>query len=229
MHSSLIALALAASVLTFAAASASAQDTGTTYVVTYIEVAPAAADRTRALLQNLRTASVRDDGQLRFEMLQSIFRPQHFAILEVWKDAKAQEAHAAAPHTRAFREALKPLLNAPYDERPHGGLFVGASQPATGRAIYAVTHVDFIPPKKDDGIVAVEALFRLSAKDPGNLRYDVLQQSSRPNHLTLVEVWRNRRALEAHESAAHTKAFREALLPMSGSLYDQRLYKSIGR
>jgi quinol monooxygenase YgiN len=55
----------------------------------------------------------------------------------------------------------------------------------------------------------------------------VLQQTSRPNHLTLVEAWRGRAALEAHEAAAHTRKFRDALLPMSGSLYDQRLYKAI--
>ena len=66
-----------------------------------------------------------------------------------------------------------------------------------------------------------------SAQDAGILRYDVLQQSSRPNHLTLVEVWRGMAALEKHEVAAHTRKFREGLLPMSGSLYDQRLYQTI--
>ncbi|MGB2657596.1 MAG: antibiotic biosynthesis monooxygenase, partial [Pseudolabrys sp.] len=66
-----------------------------------------------------------------------------------------------------------------------------------------------------------------SAQDAGILRYDVLLQSSRPNHLTLVEVWRGMAALEKHEVAAHTRKFREVLLPMSGSLYDQRLYQTI--
>jgi hypothetical protein len=47
-------------------------------------------------------------------------------------------------------------------------------------AVYAVTHVDFIPPKKEEGIAATKALSGPSAKDPGNRRYDVLQQSSRP-------------------------------------------------
>jgi hypothetical protein len=35
------------------------------------------------------------------------------------------------------------------------------------------------------------------------------------------------KALEAHESAPHTKKFREETLPMSGALYDQRLYQAI--
>jgi quinol monooxygenase YgiN len=54
-----------------------------------------------------------------------------------------------------------------------------------------------------------------------------LQQSSRPNHLTLVEVWRGKVALEKHEVAAHMRKFRNVLLPMSGSLYDQRLYQMV--
>ena len=43
--------------------------------------------------------------------------------------------------------------------------------------------------------------------------------------LTLVEIWQGQGALEKHEVAPHTREFRELLLPMSGSLFDQRLYK----
>ncbi|MGH7313378.1 MAG: hypothetical protein ACREJV_09410 [Candidatus Rokuibacteriota bacterium] len=32
---------------------------------------------------------------------------------------------------------------------------------------------------------------------------------------------------QAHLVAAHMKTFRDELLPMSGSLYDERLYRSI--
>jgi hypothetical protein len=40
-------------------------------------------------------------------------------------------------------------------------------------------------------------------------------------------MWRGKTDLEKHEVAAHTRKFRELLLPMSGSLYDQRLYRAI--
>jgi quinol monooxygenase YgiN len=211
------------------ASGAKAQDASNAYVVSYVEALPTAAGKVRTLLRDLRDASAKDAGMIRFEVVQGIHRPQHFAVLEVWKDAASQQAHAAAAHVKAFRDKLKPLSAAPYDERPHNGFAVGASQPSTARSIYAVTHVDFIPPKKDDGLAAIKQLAGPSAKDKGNLRYDVLQQGNRPNHLTLVEVWRSEQALEAHEAAAHTVAFRDALLPMGGALYDQRLYKPIGK
>ena len=74
---------------------------------------------------------------------------------------------------------------------------------------------------------ALKQLSEPSRKEPGNLRFEVLVQNSRPNHLSVVEIWKDQAALEAHESAKHTVQFRMDTLPMSGSLYDQRLYQMI--
>ena len=142
-----------------------------------------------------------------------------------WKDGKALAAHTAA--TAASRDKLKPTLAAPTDERPSNGYAVGAPKAAGGGAVYALTHVDLIGAKKDEGIAAVKQLSLDSAKEPGNLRYDIWQQGNRPNHLTVIEVWRDKAAFAKHEVAAHTLKFRDTLAPMSGSLYDQRLYQAI--
>ena len=45
--------------------------------------------------------------------------------------------------------------------------------------------------------------------------------------MTVVETWKDQKALDAHGVAARTKLFREKLTPLSGSLYDERLYKAI--
>jgi quinol monooxygenase YgiN len=199
------------------------------FTVTYIEALPSAKADAAALLKEYADASRSQDGVVRFEALRRLDRPNHFAIVAVWKDQKAAETHATANATKQFRSKLQPLLSSPYDERPHTGLSVssaaGSSKPEGG--VYAVTHVDIIPPKKDDGIAAIKQLSEPSRKEAGALRYEALQQNSRPNHFTLVEIWKNQDDLERHESASHTRAFRELLLPMSGSLYDQRLYGAL--
>lgn len=200
------------------------------FSVTYIEVLPAARETAAATLKALGAASRKDTANLRFEVLQRLDRPNHFAILEAWKDQKAREANGPAAHTRQSREKLQPLLSAAYDERPHTELAVGsiaAGAGARGAAVSAVTHVDMIPPKKDDGIAALQQWAGPSRMDAGNLRDEVWQQNSRPNHFTLVEIWKDHAALEGHEVAAHTRRFRDLLLSMSGSLYDQRLYKAL--
>ena len=90
-----------------------------------------------------------------------------------------------------------------------------------------MTHVDVPPPKKDDCIALLKALADASRKETGMLRFDVFQQVSRPNHFSVVEIWKDQNAYEAHITAAHTRSFREQLTPMSGALYDERLYKSL--
>jgi quinol monooxygenase YgiN len=43
----------------------------------------------------------------------------------------------------------------------------------------------------------------------------------------VVEVWKDQRTNVAHELAAHTRAFRNALTPITGALYDQRWYRPL--
>ncbi|MPZ59294.1 MAG: hypothetical protein GEU91_22995 [Rhizobiales bacterium] len=199
------------------------------YVVTYIESTPGSRQQTAELIKKFGETSRNDAGNLRFETLQRIGVPYHFAILETWNDKEAADAHAAAAHTKAFRDNLKPSQTAPYDERPHGALAVAAPKLDTGsQTIYVVTHVDIIPPKKDEGIAATSGLAEPGRKERGNLRFEVLQQSSRPNHMTVVEAWRSRRAHQAHATTEPMKSYRDKLLPMSGSLYDERIYRTVG-
>ena len=94
-------------------------------------------------------------------------------------------------------------------------------------ALIAVSHVDVIPPKKDDGIAALKTLADPTRKDNGNIRFDVYQQKSRPNHFTVVEVWRDQKGAESHETAPHTKQFRQVLGAATGALYDQRWYRAL--
>ena len=88
-----------------------------------------------------------------------------------------------------------------------------------------MTHVDVIPPKQEEGAAAAKALFAPSSAEPGNAGFDVLQQNSRANHMTLFEIWKNGEAFNAHESRDFVRAYRMTMLPFGGALYDQRTYR----
>ena len=224
MRSSLY-LALGSAVMALGLGSGvDAQMSEAAYVVTYIEVTPAAAEQAIDLLVAHGEASRSDDGNARFQVLQRIGRPNHFALFETWVDADAQATHAAAAHTSRFRAAMEPLLYSPYDERHHSQVAVAHSDVADG-AIYGLTHVDVIPSNLDTGVRYLQTLVAASRQDAGNVRFDVLAQVSRRNHMTLVESWESAEDQAAHSEAAHSKEFRAALLPLSGSLYDERLYR----
>jgi quinol monooxygenase YgiN len=98
---------------------------------------------------------------------------------------------------------------------------------AMASAVYVLTHVDVPPPAKDQCIELLKQLTDNSRKDAGVLRFDVLQQDSRPNHFTVVEAWRDRKSHDAHTMAEHTRDYRRKLTPMAGALFDERLYEAI--
>ena len=198
------------------------------YVVMYVEVMPSAAATGATLLRVYRDAVRREAGNLRCEVVERIGQPNQFVMLLVWKDQKAFDANAARASTQEMRERIAAIRNAPTDERVHASLATGPLDAhITKETMYVVTHVDVIPPRKDDGVVALRRLAEDSMKEEGNLRFEVVQQVNRPNHFTVVELWSSARETEAHSMAASTRRFRDALALITGALYDERTYRAL--
>src|SRR6266849_4870870 len=222
-----ISLLLAMALTPILAQAPHAQDAAI-YVVSYIDVAPAASGTAAGLLRQLANAGGKDDGNMRFEILQRVAPSNQFAIVAIWRDQKAFDAHAAAAHSKELRDKIRPHLISAIDDRLHSGMEIaGAAAKSAPGAVFVVTHVDVPPPEKDDCISALKALVDDSRKEAGATRFEIFQQTSRPNHFSVVEVWKSQNAYNAHITAAHTKKFREQLTPMSGALYDERLYKAL--
>ena len=55
---------------------------------------------------------------------------------------------------------------------------------------------------------------RLSVREPGIARFDVLQQSGDPTRFVLVEVYRTPAAPAAHKETAHYQLWRDTVAPM---------------
>jgi quinol monooxygenase YgiN len=229
------------------------------FIVSYIEASPSAEDEVASLIRKQVAASKKEQGNLRFEGLQRMGQTNHFMILEAWADSAAREAHAKAAHTVIFRKSLQPYLYNPYDERPHVGLVAADPKAvAAGKksTVYVVTHADLIPPEQfppckrqvsESGPCGNAMITKLAAdsrKHAGMVRFDVLTQANRPNHMTVVETWNSVRAQQKHTTSKDVKDFRDALSgivpgsgvnpnplfvlnPLTGSLYDERIYKSL--
>jgi len=218
---------LAAAMLGAGAATAMAQD-AIIYGATYVEVAPGAISQATGLLKALATASRKEDGNLRFRVVQERERLNRFVVIEAWKDQAAFEGHRKGKPYAEFNEKLGAIRNAPPDERVHNTLAAAAQMPAADRnAIWVVTHVDVPPPSKDACIAELKTLVEASRKDAGNAMFEVVQQTNRPNHFTVVEIWKDPRTFDAHGTAEHTKKFRAALGPMLGAPYEDRVYATV--
>jgi len=197
----------------------------TSYAVAYVDVMPASKAAAVAAFKQYRDASRKEEGFVRFEFFEQAGRPGHLALVETWANPKAFDSHTATPHAKEWRSKLDPIRISDYDQRPYKTVTLGSTSTANNdRATFVITHVDI----GGQGTNVADLLKRLaetSRKEEGNVRFDVLQHSMRANHFTVIEAWQSQKALDAHAAAAHTRQYRDALAPISGSPLDERIYK----
>lgn len=195
--------------------------------VVYVEVAPSDAGRTAAILKAYRQASQKAPGLSRVAVLQQIGRPNLFALEEKWADAASLQAHLASPEVKRLRDDLQAALISPLDERLLASVSVEpAMRPVSQQSIYVLTHADAAA-RREDIPGMLRELAGTARRERGNILFDATVQPNRTNHFTLIEVWADQRAFEAHMTADHTRNFRAAFGAVSGALYDERIYKSI--
>jgi quinol monooxygenase YgiN len=92
-----------------------ASDSHAITVGSHVDTAP--GDQVPGLLKRLAEASRQDEGNVRFDVLQHTMRANHFTVIETWRSQRALDAHAAAAHTRQYRDELQPMTGSPLDER----------------------------------------------------------------------------------------------------------------
>jgi quinol monooxygenase YgiN len=194
------------------------------FAVAYVETRADSAAAGRAALGQYRDAVRQQAGCLSVEVFAQAGRPGRFAVLESWRDGAALDARDPAAK-RELLEALRPIRISDYDERPYKPLTRGSAVDVERTSVFVIAHVDVAPNTKAPELLA--RLAELSRNEQGNLRFDVLQHAQRGNHFTVVEHWRTEAALDAHVAAAHTREYRDALQPLTGSPLDERVYSAI--
>jgi quinol monooxygenase YgiN len=97
----------------------------------------------------------------------------------------------------------------------------GAQAPVTP-ATYAVTYLEVTPAAKAEAINLIKQFAAGSRKEPGNLRFDVLQRVDRNSQFAILEAWSDPKALEAHDGGAALTEFRNKLKPLRSGPYDAR-------
>jgi quinol monooxygenase YgiN len=193
----------------------------TFFAVSYVETMASARSGAASALGAYRAASEKTDGCMRVELFEQIGRPGHYAIVETWRDQKAFDARDAAL-TQRLRDALQSIRISDYDQRPYKTLSIGRGASESPQAVAVISHVDVSPsPAVAPMLTKLAEASRMQA---GNLRFDVMQHTMRANHFTVVEVWQNQAALDAHVAATSTKSYRDELQPLTGSPLDERVF-----
>jgi quinol monooxygenase YgiN len=231
MHKPLMGcVVVLAGLLAAAAGSAARAQAGADaiYGVTALDVAPDAVAQGTALLKQYRDAARKQAGNLGVDLLQEAGWPNRFIIYETWKDQAAYDANEKAAQTAELRDQLKPIAGAPYDRRDYHVISVAPAKPAATGAVYMQLHLDVFPPGLAPALAAVKQVAEAARKGEGNLRYDVVQSVKiNVSHMTLFAAWQNRKAFDDYEMSGYGRHFRDAIGPLLGSPYDDRLYVTI--
>ena len=74
-------------------------------------------------------------------------------------------------------------------------------------------HVHVEAENRGEFIQATLENARHTVEEPGNLRFDVIQQADDPTRFLLYEVYRDEAGMNAHKETAHYARWREAVAP----------------
>ena len=83
----------------------------------HVHVKPEHLERFVAATRRNHDGSVREPGNLRFDVLQSEDDPTRFVLVEMYRDGEAAAAHKATPHYLAWRDAVAEWMATPREGR----------------------------------------------------------------------------------------------------------------
>jgi quinol monooxygenase YgiN len=86
-------------------------------VVSHVDIGGGGKVDVPAMLTKLAETSRAEPGCLRFDVTQHTARANHFTVVEAWADQQALDRHAAAAHTKQYRDEVQPVAGSPLDER----------------------------------------------------------------------------------------------------------------
>jgi autoinducer 2-degrading protein len=88
-----------------------------------------------------------------------------------------------------------------------------------------IVHVHVKPERVADFIEAMRANHEESIKEPGNLRFDILQSADDPTRFVAYEAYHDESGAKAHKETAHYQKWRDTVAdwmaePRQGVRYD---------
>jgi len=86
------------------------------HVLAHVDVTPEHTDQAISAIRAYVAAALREPGAVRVGAIQEL-RPNHFDVIEVWRNQAAYQAHEANPATIRFHDLIGPWRGSPFEER----------------------------------------------------------------------------------------------------------------
>lgn len=103
-------------------------------------------------------------------------------------------------------------------------MLASLNQPANAQsaAVYAVTYFDIVPADFEKATALLRPFAAATRKEDGNVEFTLLDEVGRSGRMAIVEAWRDKPALDAHQAAVKTLA--DKLQPFTAAPFSTRQF-----
>ena len=167
---------------------------------------------------NALSSSTTEPDCTRFDLLRGESEGDYL-LVEVYENADAVTNHKTTAHYLKWREDVADLMRVPRRGVKYNVIAPSATDSwarSTPTAPKSITHVyvDCVPEKTDEFAEAATKNALASAKEPTNVRFEVLQSVDDPSQFVLIEEYETADGAVAHKETAHYLEWRERVASM---------------
>lgn len=162
-----------------------------------VTVAAENRDRYIELCKQHVAASLEDEGNIAFDLMESATDSTKFLIFETWADQASLDKHSASQHfadivpqTGALATTI--LQQMQVGVEPEGNFVLRLNCPTTVSA-----------ENREAVITLCKELVASSLADEGNIAYDLFLSTTDPAKMLIFETWKDQESLDKHSAAEH--------------------------
>ena len=142
-------------------------------------------------------ASLLDEGNIAFDLMESATDSTRLLIFETWESQEALDKHSASDHFKEIvpqtsKLATTELQQMQFDAEPESGFVLRLNCPTT------VTEET-----REAVIELCKELVASSLEDEGNIAYDLYISCTDPCKMLIFETWKDQASLDKHSAAEH--------------------------
>ena len=142
-------------------------------------------------------ASLLDEGNIAFDLMESATDSTKLLIFETWESQEALDKHSASDHFKEIvpqtaQLATTVLEQMQADAEPEGEFVLRLNCPTT------------VTEQTRDSVIALcKELVASSLEDEGNIAYDLYISCTDPCKMLIFETWKDQESLDKHSAAEH--------------------------
>lgn len=162
-----------------------------------VKVSPENRDRYIELCKQHVEASLQDEGNIAFDLMESATDSTKFLIFETWESQEALDKHAASEHfaqvvPQTAQLARTELQQMQAGAEPEGDFVLRLNCPTAVSAA-----------NREAVIALCKELVASSLADEGNIAYDLYLSTTDPAKMLIFETWKDQESLDKHSAAEH--------------------------